>query len=173
MTRTRIVATLGPATNTSEKIRALIEAGVDVFRLNFSHGTHAQHGDLIKGIRRIAGDRPIAILQDLCGPKLRLSRPVKGKPGDVVEIDLPGTVRAGDPVLLADGLMQLEVVDAKHSRVVVGGDIPAGKGINLPSSLLDTPSLTPKDREDLAFGVAQKVDYVALSFVRRASDLDD
>jgi pyruvate kinase len=173
MTRTRIVATLGPASSSSEKIRALIEAGVDVFRLNFSHGTHAQHGELIKGIRHIAGDRPIAILQDLCGPKLRLERPVRGGPGETVEIDLPPSVRAGDPVLLADGVMQLEVIDAKHSRVVVGGDIPAGKGINLPSSLLDTPSLTPKDRVDLDFGVAQKVDYVALSFVRRASDLDE
>ncbi len=173
MTRTRIVATLGPASSSSEKIRALIEAGVDVFRLNFSHGTHAQHGELIKGIRHIAGDRPIAILQDLCGPKLRLARPVKGKPGDTVEIDLPATVRAGDPVLLADGVMQLEVIDSKTSRVIVGGDIPAGKGINLPSSIIDTPSLTPKDREDLAYGVAQKVDYVALSFVRRASDLDE
>src|SRR5204863_517110 len=117
MTRTRIVATLGPATNTSEKIRALIEAGVDVFRLNFSHGTHEFHGELIKGIRRIAGDRPIAILQDLCGPKLRLTRPVKGRPGEIVEIDLPPSVRKGDPVLLADGIMHLEVVDAKHSRM--------------------------------------------------------
>ncbi|HXX94092.1 MAG TPA: pyruvate kinase [Planctomycetota bacterium] len=173
MSRTRIVATLGPASNSSEKIRALIEAGVDVFRLNFSHGTHAQHGELIKGIRHISEGRPIAILQDLCGPKLRLEHPVRGRPGEVVEIDLPSSVRAGDPVLLADGVMQLEVIDAKHSRVVVGGDMPEGKGINLPSSLLDTPSLTPKDREDLEFGVAQKVDYVALSFVRRASDLDD
>lgn len=173
MTRTRIVATLGPASSSSEKIRALIEAGVHVFRLNFSHGTHAQHGELIKGIRHLAGDRPIAILQDLCGPKLRLERPVKGGPGEIVQIDLPASVRAGDPVLLADGAMQLEVIDAKRSRVVVGGDIAAGKGINLPSSLLDTPSLTEKDRVDLEFGVAQKVDYVALSFVRRASDLDE
>jgi len=173
MTRTRIVATLGPATNTSEKIRALIEAGVDVFRLNFSHGTHEAHGELIKGIRRIAGDRPIAILQDLCGPKLRLTKPVKGRPGEIVEIDLPLSVRKGDPVLLADGIMHLEVVDAKHSRVVVGGDIPVGKGINLPSSDLDIPSLTEKDVKDLEFGVKNAVDYVALSFVRRASDLDE
>ncbi len=76
-------------------------------------------------------------------------------------------------MLLADGLMQLEVVDAGHARIVVGGDIPAGKGINLPSSRLDIPSLTDKDREDLAFGVAHGVDFVALSFVRRASDLDE
>jgi len=173
MTRTRIVATLGPATSTSEKIRALIEAGVDVFRLNFSHGTHEFHGELIKGIRRISGERPIAILQDLCGPKLRLTKPVKGRPGEIVEIDLPASVKKGDPVLLADGIMHLEVVDAKHSRVVVGGDIPTGKGINLPSSDLDIPSLTEKDRKDLEFGVKNDVDYVALSFVRRASDLDE
>src|SRR5882672_8289896 len=102
MTRTRIVTTLGPARSSSEKIRALIEAGVAVFRLNFSHGTHAQHGELIKGIRHIAGDRPIAILQDLCGPKLRLTRPVKGRPGDIVELELPGSVKKGEPVLLAD-----------------------------------------------------------------------
>jgi pyruvate kinase len=173
MSRTRVVATLGPATSSSDKIRALIEAGVDVFRLNFSHGTHEQHGALIRSIRRLAGDRPVGILQDLCGPKLRLSRPVKGRPGDVVEIDLPPTVRRGDPVLLADGLMQLEVIDARRSRVVVGGEIPAGKGINLPSSEIDIPSLTDKDRADLEFGVAQGVDFVALSFVRRASDLDE
>ncbi len=173
MTRTRIVATLGPATRSPDQIRALIEAGVDVFRLNFSHGTHEEHGALVQAIRRLAGDRAIAVLQDLCGPKLRLARPVRGRPGEVVEIDLPASVRAGDPVLLADGIMQLEVVDARRSRVVTGGDIPAGKGINLPSSELDIPSLTDKDRADLAFGIGQKVDLVALSFVRRASDLDE
>jgi len=172
-TRTRIVATLGPATSSPEKIRALIEAGVDVFRLNFSHGTHEEHGRRIRAIRGLAGDRPIAILQDLCGPKLRLKRPVKGSPGDVVDLDLPATVRPGDPVLLADGTMQLEVVDARRSRVITGGEIPAGKGINLPSSPLDIPSLTEKDRLDLRFGVEQGVDAVALSFVRRASDLDE
>ena len=173
MTRTRIVATLGPATDSSEKIRALIEAGVDVFRLNFSHGTHGEHEQRIRAIRKQAGDKPIAILQDLCGPKLRLTKPVRGAPGDVVEIDLPPTVKAGEPVLLADGQMELEVIDARRSRVIIGGDLPANKGINLPSSQLDIPSLTEKDKTDLAFGVGQGVDYVALSFVRRASDLDE
>jgi pyruvate kinase len=173
MTRTRIVATVGPASRSPEKIRALIDSGVDVFRLNFSHGTHEEHAQHIQSIRRLSGDQPIAILQDLCGPKLRLSGPVSGRPGDLVPIELPGSVRAGDPVLLADGLMQLEVVDAHRSRVVVGGSIPAGKGINLPTSQLDIPSLTDKDREDLAFGIEHQVDYVALSFVRRASDLDE
>lgn len=173
MTRTRIVATLGPASRSEETIAELIASGVNLFRLNFSHGTRAEHGETIRRIRKVAGNHPTAVLQDLGGPKLRLSRPVAGEPGDIVELSLPDSVKEGDPVLLADGLMQLEVVDAGRSRVLVGGKIPAGKGINLPSSRLDVPSLTEKDREDLAFGVAQNVDFVALSFVRTASDLDE
>jgi pyruvate kinase len=173
MARTRIVATLGPATDSEERIRALLDAGVDVVRLNFSHGTHEEHGRRIAIVRRVAAGRPVAILQDLGGPKLRLDRRVTGKPGDVVEIHLPATVCPGDPVLLADGIMQLEVIDRGRCRVVTGGDIPAGKGINLPSSRLDIPALTDKDRRDLAFGVAQGVDLVALSFVERAGDLDE
>jgi pyruvate kinase len=172
MARTRIVATLGPATASPAGVRALLDAGVDVFRLNFSHGTQAEHGRTIDIIRGLASGRPVAILQDLGGPKLRLDRPVSGKPGDVVELALPATVRPGDPVLLADGIMQLEVVDARHGRVIVGGDIPAGKGINLPSSRLDIPALTAKDEADLRFGVERGVDYVALSFVRQAADLE-
>jgi pyruvate kinase len=169
--RTRVVATLGPASRAESTIAALAEAGVAVFRLNFSHGTHAEHGETIARIRRATAGRDIAILQDLGGPKLRLDRPVAGKAGEVVELGLPATVRPGDPVLLADGAMQLEVVDAAHARVLVGGEIPAGKGINLPSSHLDIPSLTPKDEADLRFGVAAGVDLVAVSFVRRAEDL--
>jgi pyruvate kinase len=171
MSRARIVATIGPATRDDATIAALLDAGVSVCRLNFSHGTHAEHGDTIARIRRLAGDRPVAILQDLAGPKLRTAAPVRGAPGDVVALALPDTVRAGDPVLLADGLMQLEVVDPRRSRVLVGGEVPAGKGINLPSSRLLMPSLTVKDRADLAFGVGAGVDLVALSFVRRAADL--
>ena len=171
MARTRVVATLGPASRDEGTIGALIEAGVDVFRLNFSHGTHEEHGATIATIRRVAGDRNVAILQDLGGPKLRLSKPVCGKPGEVVAIELPASVRPGDPVLLADGLMQLEVIDAAHARVIVGGDFPAGKGMNFPSSHLDISSLTPKDEADLRFGVAQGVDLVGVSFVRRADDL--
>jgi pyruvate kinase len=173
VSRTRVVATVGPSTAGEDALAQLITAGVDVFRLNFSHGAREDHGRSIERIRRLAGRRPVAILQDLGGPKLRLAHPVRGRPGDVVELVLPTTVRAGDPVLLADGLMQLEVIDPARSRIVVGGDIPAGKGINLPSSRLDLPSLTPKDREDLRFGVEQGVDVVALSFVRRAADLDE
>ena len=98
----------------------------------------------------VAAGRPVAILQDLGGPKLRLAAPVRGAPGDVVPLALPATVRPGDPVLLADGLMQLEVVDPAHARVIVGGDIPAGKGINLPSSRLDLASVTDKDERTSA-----------------------
>ena len=173
MARTRVVATLGPASSDEATIGRLVEAGVDVFRLNFSHGSHAEHGARITAIRKAAGDRPVAILQDLCGPKLRLSHPVRGAVGDVVEVDLPPTVRPGDPVLLADGVMQLEVIDPPKCRVIVGGDIPAGKGLNLPSSRIEMAAFTDKDRADLAFGVAQGVDLVALSFVRRATDLTE
>ena len=173
MTRTRIVATLGPATASEEQVRSLIDAGVDVIRLNFSHGTHESHARLLSSVRAAAGDRPVAVLQDLGGPKLRLDRPVAGKAGEVVDLALPESVRPGDPVLLADGLMHLEVIDASRCRVIVGGDIPAGKGINLPSSPLDVPALTDKDRSDMKFGVEKGVDLLALSFVRRASDLDE
>lgn len=171
MTRTRIVATLGPGSR--DRIGELIDAGVDVFRLNFSHGTHEDHGASIAKIRSLAAGRPVAILQDLCGPKFRLDRPVRGKPGDVVELPLPEGVKPGDSVLLADGIMHLEVVDRTHLRVLTPGDIPPGKGINFPSSSLSVPSMTEKDRRDLEFGVRQGVDFVALSFVRSAADLDE
>jgi pyruvate kinase len=171
MPRTRVVATLGPATASDAQVRELIAAGADVFRLNFSHGSHAEHAARIAAIRRLAGGRPIAILADLAGPKLRLAHPVRGAPGDVVELALPETVAAGDPVLLADGVMQLEVVDPRHARVVVGGEVAAGKGMNLPSTCLDMTALTDKDRRDLAFAVAQGVDVVGLSFVGQARDV--
>jgi pyruvate kinase len=166
-----VVATLGPATTSAERIRELIAAGVAVFRLNLAHGTRAEHARSIATIRRLAGDGPVAILVDLAGPKLRLAHPVRGRPGDVVELALPPEVRPGDPVLLADGVMQLEVLDAGHARVVVGGEVAAGKGMNLPSSRLEMPPLTEKDRGDLAFAVAEGVDLVGLSFVGRAADL--
>lgn len=165
------MATLGPATDSRDAVHALADAGVDVFRLNFSHGTREEHGRRIRWIREIAGERPLAILQDLGGQKLRLAAPVAGEPGDEVALDLPESVQPGDPVLLADGLMQLEVIDPRRARVVRGGSIPAGKGINLPASRLDLPAVTSKDEADLAFGVAHGVDAVALSFVGRPEDL--
>jgi pyruvate kinase len=167
--RTRVVAALGPAS--WSRIPELIAAGVGVFRVNFSHGTRDEHARVIAAIRAAAAAQPIAILADLAGPKLRLEQPVRGAPGDVVAITLPPTVCPGDPVLLADGMMQLEVVDPRSARVVVGGAVAAGKGLNLPSSRLDMPALTDKDREDLAFAVRAGVDFVGLSFVGRASDV--
>lgn len=130
MARTRIVATIGPASRDEGAIRTLLNAGADVFRLNFEHGTHEEHARLIATIRRVAGHAPVAIVQDLAGPKLRLAHPVRGRAGEIVPLALPPSVRPGDPILLADGLMQLEVVDATRARVIVGGDIPAGKGIS-------------------------------------------
>src|SRR5439155_1224799 len=170
MTRTRIVATLGPASSSSEKIRALIEAGVDVFRLNFSHGTHAQHGDLIKGIRHIAGDRPIAILQDLCGPKLRLSRPVKGRPGDIVEIDLPATVRAADGVMVARGDLGVEIpierVPVAQKRVIALANRegkPVITATQMLRSMVDNPAPTRAEATDVANAVLDGTDAVMLS----------
>jgi pyruvate kinase len=171
MARTRVVTTLGPATDDEARLAALLDAGVDIVRLNFSHGSHEEHGRRIAMVRKIAGDRPVAILQDLGGPKLRLQHAVSGQVGDVVDLALPASVRVGDPVLLADGIMQLQVVAPGRARIIVGGAIPAGKGVNLPSSSLDMPALTDKDRRDLAFGVEQGVDLVALSFVGGPEDV--
>jgi pyruvate kinase len=198
MPRTKIVCTIGPSSRSPEVLERLVAAGMDVARLNFSHGTHAEHAAVIAALRRIAGAarHPIAILQDLAGIKIRIgaiaggttrldagaeftltTRPV---PGDGREVsvsfpDLPSSVRAGDRLLLADGEIELcaEQVGPTdiRCRVVSGADLSSHKGINLPSGSVAAPGLTQKDRDDLAFGVAQGVDYVALSFVRTADDV--
>jgi pyruvate kinase len=196
--RVKIVCTIGPASGSPEILRALIEAGMDVARLNFSHGTRAEHGRIIAEVRRLSRelDRPVAVLQDLQGPKIRIGRLSGGqaelRPGrrfvlttEDVEGDgslasvthggLPGDVRHGDQVLLSDGLLQLEVeaVEGAEVRctVVDGGVLRERAGVNLPGAELSVPSLTGKDRDDLAFGIGQGVDLVALSFVRRARDV--
>ncbi len=199
MRRTKIVCTLGPASDTEDKIAALIEAGMNVARLNFSHGTHAEHAALIGRVRRVANrlNRPVAILQDLQGPKIRTGALMDGEPvelrdqaeftittrqvaGTVREVSttyegLPYDVKVGDRLLLDDGNMELRVerVDGPDilTRVVRGGLLKEHKGINLPGVVVNIPSLTEKDRGDLAFGLAQNVDYIALSFVRRAEDV--
>lgn len=199
MRRTKIICTLGPASNSEEKIAALILAGMNVARLNFSHGTHAEHAETIARVRRVAREfnRPIAILQDLQGPKIRTGRLHHGGPVELVygtefilttrEVEgtaecvsttyagLPADVHPGDRLLLDDGLLELRVERVNgtevHTRVVHGGCLKEHKGINLPGLTVNTPSLTEKDRADLAFGIAQQVDYVALSFVRRAEDI--
>ena len=196
MRRTKIVCTLGPASSTPERIRSLIEAGMDVARVNFSHGVHAQHAEMIRTVREAADQmgRPVAILGDLQGPKIRLGKlaqPMELDAGDQVvfapegehrEPELPTTyaqlardVTVGDVVLLADGLLELVVVAVEvprvTMRVVHGGTISSNKGMNLPGVKFSTPALTEKDVLDLDFALEQDLDYVALSFVREASDV--
>lgn len=197
MRRTRILVTLGPASNTPKTIRALIEAGADAFRLNFSHGTAVDHATSCGYIREAARatGREIAVLQDLGGPKIRtgaLAAPFVLREGDTLVIgkgDAPGapgrvscefdglftSVAVGQRLLLDDGRIELEV-DAVaptelKTRVITGGLLDAHKGINLPGVVLRTSALTPKDLEDLRAGIAMGVDLVALSFVQSADDV--
>lgn len=199
MRRTKIVATLGPATSTPERIAGLIRAGMNVARLNFSHGTHAEHAARIAMVRRAAAEagRHVAILQDLQGPKIRTGPLENGQPvelvagqrfvittepiiGDAHRVSttyraLPLDVRPRDRILLSDGLIELVVTghtDTEvETEVVHGGRLREHQGINLPGVRVSAPAATEKDLADLAFGLEQGVDYVALSFVRRASDV--
>jgi pyruvate kinase len=201
MRRTKIVATIGPASSTPEMINKLIAAGMDVARLNFSHGSHADHAQRIQMLREAArqADRPLAILQDLQGPKIRTGKLSGGQPvvlhaGDRFDITiheivgtaarvsttytaLPSDVQPGDRILLSDGLIELRVIDTTddevHTTVVFGGELRENQGINLPGVNVSAPALTDKDIADLAFGLAHNVDYIAISFVRRAADLHD
>jgi pyruvate kinase len=199
MRHTKIIATIGPATSGAAAIRELISAGVDVFRLNFSHGTHDTHGDAIDRIRRAASDarRAVAILQDLSGPKIRTgplagghsltlaagdaltiaSGDFAGRPGRVSTTcaEVPNALHPGDTLLLDDGRIQLRVEGTGDSEVQTtvldGGVLGEHKGINAPGVELPSAAMTDKDIDDLRFGVAAGVDFVALSFVRRAEDL--
>ena len=197
--RTKIVATLGPRSADAASIRALIIAGVDMFRLNMSHGTHAEHAAAIAHIREHAAaqERHTAILVDLCGPKIRTGRfrespltLVAGREVTITTRDVVGDaelipsqyeriaddVRVDDRVLLNDGAVELRVlgVDGSEVRclVVSGGPIGNHKGINLPGVDVSAPSLTDKDRVDVQFALAHEVDFLALSFVRRRADVD-
>jgi len=201
MRRTKIVCTIGPASSSAEQLGRLAAAGMDVARLNFSHGTHAEHAEVIRRIRE--GDelwgRPVAILQDLQGPKIRLGtfgpaggRRVDLEPGkrftlcrkpcvgtvERVFVSPPHYLRdikAGDQIWMDDGMIQLTVEentpDEVHCRVVAGGRISDHKGISLPNVDLPASCLTAKDKEDLRFGIEHGVDFVAVSFVRSASDI--
>lgn len=199
MRHTKIVATVGPAANSDAALRDLIAAGVDVFRLNFSHGTQSGHGAAIARIRKAADEakRCIAILQDLSGPKIRTGalaggRPIDLKPGDELLIavgdfvggqgrvstpyeDLPRSVRRGDSLLLDDGRLQLRVEDSTgtelRTTVIDGGPLGENKGINAPGVPLPSAGLTAKDADDLAFGIQAGVDMIALSFVLSPSDV--
>ncbi|HMB68651.1 MAG TPA: pyruvate kinase [bacterium] len=199
MRRTKIVATLGPATDDQELIEALIREGVDVFRLNYSHGTAESKEALIAKVRRASENvgREVGILQDLGGPKIRTGDIHGGgrlslekgqawrlvrEPGDlspgILTSTLPELVEAlrpGEPVLLADGRLELQVEskgeDGAHLRVVRGGELSGRAGINLPRTLLPVSSLTDKDRSDLVHGVRHGVDMTGLSFVRHPNDM--
>src|SRR5436190_3980188 len=196
--RARIVATLGPATRSRDMIRALALAGADVFRVNFSHGDHADHAQAIADVRAVEADvgRPIAVLADLQGPKLRLGKFAGGavalaagqdfrldmsdKPGDLSRVQAPhpevfAALREGAIVLLDDGRVRLRVVkcgpDFADTIVEAGEQLSDRKGLNLPGLTIPIPALTEKDRRDLAFALTQGVDWVALSFVQRAADM--
>jgi len=195
-TRTKVVCTIGPSSSTPDTLRALMHAGLDVARINFSHGTHEEHAARIADIRRIAAElnRPVAIMGDLQGPRIRvgdLAAPVQLDEGTDVTLahesvaratDIPVTydalardVHEGARILLDDGLLALDVlaVDGEfvRCRVVYGGMLKSHKGINLPGISVSAPTLTDKDIADVAFAVAHDLDYLALSFVRQASDL--
>jgi pyruvate kinase len=199
MRRAKIVCTLGPATATPERIGELIDAGMDVARLNFSHGEREHHARMLQMVRSEAErrDRAVAVLLDVQGPKIRVGKFEKGsvalKPGDefVITTDtkvvgdqkrvstsyagLPGDVRSGDHILLDDGFLTLvvsKVVDHEvHTIVVDGGVLKDRKGINLPGVAVSAPALTEKDKADIDFGLRIGVDYVALSFVRNPEDV--
>ena len=196
--KTKIVCTIGPASETPETIRELIANGMRVARLNFSHGTHSDHGKKIHTIRKIAEDlgKPVAILQDLGGPKIRVGHipdpGVRIEPGQDIILTtqtvegskqrisvsyplLGEEVKAGDRILLADGFLELRVRSVNgseiHCKVITGGVLTSHKGINLPTGTIRMPSMTDKDREDLHFCLGHDVDYIALSFVRTAADI--
>jgi pyruvate kinase len=203
MRRTKIVCTIGPASSSAEQLDRLVAAGMDVARVNFSHGTYAEHAEVIHRLR--GGEerwgRPIAILQDLQGPKIRLGTFGEGggarvdlEPGRTFTLttqNVVGTaeratvthpeylkeVRPGDRIWMDDGMIQLTVEettpDEVRCRIVVGGRVSDHKGISLPHVPLPASCLTAKDREDLKFGIQQGIDFVAVSFVRSAADISD
>jgi pyruvate kinase len=198
MPRTRIVCTLGPASSSPDVVRSLVRAGMSVARINFSHGDHAAHARSIATLRQIAEQEGqlVAVMADLQGPKLRVGEIEGGgielREGDVVtlavsprpdardEIPVPHPellrdLRAGQTVLLDDGSLELVVTQAGEGalkcRVITGGQLASHKGINVPGARLGFSALTPKDREEAEFALAQEVDFFALSFVRRPADV--
>src|SRR4051794_12975986 len=196
--RTKIVATIGPSSETPERLHALVAAGMNAARLNFSHGTHDEHADVVRRIREVeaATGHPVALIADLQGPKLRigeLDEPMVLTRGDRIVVcpeegcragDLPiapavigDVLKAGHDVLIDDGLVRLHVENVEDGRatcqVVVGGRVSSHKGVNLPGVPIPIPSITRKDAADLDVALALGVDFVALSFVRSAADVRD
>jgi len=198
MLRTKVVCTLGPATSSPQAIGALVRGGMDLARVNMSHGDHEDHEKAIQEVRAAAAGagRPVAVLVDLAGPKIRvgeLSHPVElavgstvvmapeasARPGEIptTYAELAHELGAGDTVLMDDGLLELTCVGVEGDRallqVVRGGFLKRRKGINLPTVAVKAPSLTEKDLVDLDFALAQSVEYIGLSFVRRPEDVTD
>ncbi|SEF92692.1 pyruvate kinase [Actinacidiphila yanglinensis] len=200
MRRAKIVCTLGPAVDSYDQLKTLVDAGMNVARLNFSHGSHAEHESRFQRVRKVAEEtgRAVGILADLQGPKIRLGKfadgPVELVAGDEFTITteevagdrticgttykgLPGDVSQGDPILINDGNVALRVIEVEGARVrslvVEGGVISDHKGINLPGASVNVPALSEKDIEDLRFALRMGVDMVALSFVRDAKDVRD
>src|SRR5687768_10988358 len=195
--KTKIVATVGPSSSSKEMLRALIKEGVDVFRLNFSHGTHEDHLKVILNVRELNSElgTKIALLQDLQGPKIRVN---EMEPNVIIERgqdliittkealgnnkivstsykNLPKDCKVGDMILIDDGKIELKVKEVRNdeilTEVVYGGLLKSRKGINLPFTKVSAPSLTEKDLKDLEFGIKNDVDWIALSFVRKAFDI--
>ena len=199
MRRTKIVCTIGPATSSPEKLEALVRAGMNMARLNFSHGAYEAHAQVFHHLRQISKDlhKPIAIMQDLCGPKIRLGKlppeglmleagkevtfllQEKGESIDELPLPLPtlfAMMRCGEPILINDGRVKLTVTsrdaDKIRAQVNIGGLISSHKGVNLPATPLPVSSITEKDLMDLRFGIQLGVDWVAVSFVRSPQDLE-
>ncbi|WP_350257459.1 pyruvate kinase [Scrofimicrobium sp. R131] len=200
MRRAKIVCTIGPATDSPEQIQALVDAGMDVARINRSHGTAEQHEQVIKRVRRASetSGRPVAVLVDLQGPKIRLETFAEGpqrlEVGDIFTITtrdvpgtkelvgttfkgLPGDCRPGDRLLIDDGNVSVRVIEVTDTDVVTRVEVPGmvsdHKGLNLPGVAVSVPALSEKDREDLRWGLRVGADFIALSFVRNAADYDD
>ena len=197
--KTKIIATIGPSSNSKAMLKKLIAAGMNVARLNFSHGTYETHGEVIGHLRSLSRtmNKPIGILLDLQGPKIRTGKLTDGKPvllqknhsigittkeiagtSDLIATtykNLPEDVKVGDSILLDDGLIALTVLsktdDTVECRILNSGILKENKGINLPGVTVSAPSMTPKDRQDVNFGLQNQVDYFALSFIRTADDL--
>jgi pyruvate kinase len=199
MRRTKIICTVGPATSAPERLQALVEAGMNVARLNFSHGGYEFHGDTVKHLRKISAElhKPIALMQDLCGPKIRLGTlppeglmveagdevtfvlQEKGENTDELPLPLPtlfAMVRPGEPIMINDGRVKMIVTDRDADKiralVKIGGVLSTRKGVNLPETRLPISSITEKDLMDLRFGIQSGVDWVAVSFVRSPQDLE-
>lgn len=198
--KTKIVCTIGPATESKAKLTELVGAGMNVMRLNFSHGDFAEHQNRVDNLRQIMEEtgKTVAILQDLCGPKIRIGTFKdkmitlhEGKTFTLTTDEIEGTeervhvnypqlpkeVKKGTIIMLQDGTKRLEVVEVKGNdivtKVMIGGSLSGRKGVNVPGADLSISALTDKDRADVEFGIKNNVDFVALSFVRRPSDISD